>query len=156
MQKILPALILAGVLAAQAPSPALPDTLQNGAFQEGALGESPMGWFMPKPCRDAGFHCELAEDAAISYAETCLAIVEAYHLGEIAGEPSAGTNGNVNPFALPGGYRISWTGMKVLKHDGTPHHGVGIHPTVRVQPTIQGLAQGRDEVLEKGLELVSR
>jgi hypothetical protein len=46
--------------------------------------------------------------------------------------------------------------MKVLKHDGSIHHGVGIHPTVPVHPTIQGLAQGCDEVLEKGIEVVSR
>ena len=26
------------------------------------------------------------------------------------GGPSAGTNGNINPFTLPGGYRIIWTG----------------------------------------------
>ena len=46
--------------------------------------------------------------------------------------------------------------MKVLKHDGTTHHGVGILPTVPLKPTQQGLAEGRDEVLEKGIEVVSR
>lgn len=29
-----------------------------------------------------------------------------------------GTNGNVNPFALPGGYTVVFTGMKVIKHEG--------------------------------------
>jgi len=98
----------------------------------------------------------LTGGGAISYAESCLGIVEAYRLADIVGEPTAGTNGNVNPFSLPGGFTISWTGMKVLKHDGSTHHGVGIYPTVPVHPTIQGLAQGRDEVLEKGIEVVSR
>lgn len=98
----------------------------------------------------------LTGGGAISYAESCLGIVEAYKLAEIVGEPTAGTNGNVNPFSLPGGFTISWTGMKVLKHDGSTHHGVGIQPTLPVRPTVQGLAQGRDEVLEKGLEQVSR
>lgn len=98
----------------------------------------------------------LAGGGAISYAESCLAIVEAYKLAEIVGEPTAGTNGDVNPFTLPGGYTISWTGRKVLKHDGTRHHGVGIQPTVPVRPTQMGLAEGRDEVLEKAIEIVSR
>lgn len=98
----------------------------------------------------------LTGGGAISYAESCLGIIEAYKLAEIVGEPTAGTNGNVNPFQLPGGYTISWTGMKVLKHDGSTHHGVGIQPTVPVHPTVQGLAQGRDEVLEKGIEVVSK
>lgn len=90
---------------------------------------------------------------AASYAESCLGIVEAYRLGEIVGEPSAGTNGNINPFELPGGFKVTWTGMKVLKHDGSRHHGVGIHPTVLVRPTPQGLASNRDEVLERALAM---
>jgi len=98
----------------------------------------------------------LTGGGAISYAESCMGIVEAYKLAEIVGEPTAGTNGNVNPFDLPGGYRISWTGMKVLKHDGSIHHGVGILPTIPVKPTAKGLAEGRDEVLEKALEVVAR
>ena len=64
-----------------------------------------------------------------------MGIVEAYRLGEIVGETTAGTNGDVNPFTLPGGYTIYWTGMKVLKHDGSRHHGVGVRPTVPVPPT---------------------
>jgi hypothetical protein len=110
----------------------------------------------PKAPRIAGKLVFLTGGGAISYAESCMGIVEAYKLAEIIGEPTAGTNGNVNHISLPGGYNISWTGMKVLKHDGTPHHGVGIHPTVPVKPTIKGLAEGRDEVLEKGIEVVSR
>ena len=94
--------------------------------------------------------------AAISYAESCLGIIEAYKLAEIVGAPSAGTNGNVNPITLPGGYHISWTGMKVLKHNGGQRHGVGILPTVPVSPTQSGLPADRDEVLEKGIEVVSR
>jgi C-terminal processing protease CtpA/Prc len=44
--------------------------------------------------------------------------------------------------------------MKVLKHDGSPHHGVGIRPTVPVERTLAGIAAGRDEVLEKALAVV--
>lgn len=51
-------------------------------------------------------------------------------------------------------YQLGFTGMKVLKHDGTRHHGVGILPTVPVRATREGLAEGRDEVLEKGLALL--
>ena len=49
----------------------------------------------------------LSGGGAISYAESTLGIVEAYRLGDIVGEASAGTNGNVNPFMLPGGYTIA-------------------------------------------------
>ena len=93
---------------------------------------------------------------SISYAETYMGIVEHYRMATIVGEATAGTNGNINPFTLPGGYRVVWTGMKVLKHDGSPHHGVGIAPTVPVARTIKGLAEGRDEVLGRALQLAEQ
>ena len=96
----------------------------------------------------------ITDGRAISYAESCMGIVEHEKLGAIVGGPTAGTNGNINPVALPGGYRLVWTGMKVLKHDGSRHHGIGIQPTVPVSRTIAGIAQGRDELLEKAVEVV--
>jgi C-terminal processing protease CtpA/Prc len=84
----------------------------------------------------------------ISYAETILGMVERYKLAEIVGEATAGTNGVINPFRVPGGYEITWTGLRVLKHDGSPLFGVGILPTIPVSLTRAGIAAGRDEVLE--------
>jgi C-terminal processing protease CtpA/Prc len=98
----------------------------------------------------------VTDERAISYAESYLGIIEAYKLAEIVGEPTAGTNGNVNPVTLPGGYRVVWTGMKVLKQDGSRHHGVGIQPTVPVSRTIRGVAEKRDELLERAIEVVSK
>jgi len=98
----------------------------------------------------------LTDGRAISYAESYMGIIEAYKLAEIVGEPTAGTNGNVNPFTLPGNYTIVWTGMKVLKHDGSQHHGIGIQPTVPVSRTIKGVREKRDEQLERAIEVVSR
>ncbi|HZW10306.1 MAG TPA: S41 family peptidase [Phycisphaerales bacterium] len=96
----------------------------------------------------------VTDGRAISYAESIMGIVEAYGFGEIVGSATAGTNGNVNSFSLPGGYMVSWTGMKVLKHDGSRHHGVGILPTVPIEPTPAGIGAGRDEVLEKAVEVL--
>jgi C-terminal processing protease CtpA/Prc len=45
--------------------------------------------------------------------------------------------------------------MRVTKRDGSPHHGVGIRPTVPVAPTLRGVKEGRDEVLERALLIVS-
>jgi hypothetical protein len=98
----------------------------------------------------------LTNGGAISYAESTMGIVENYKLGEILGETTAGTNGNVNPFVLPGGYNITWTGMKVLKHDGSQHHGVGIQATIPVSRTQAGVATGRDEILERGVAVLKQ
>jgi C-terminal processing protease CtpA/Prc len=96
----------------------------------------------------------ITDGRAISYAESCLGIVEHYKLAEIVGAPTAGTNGNVNSMRLPGGYSVYWTGMKVLKHDGSRDHGVGILPAVPVAGARAAIAAGRDEFLERAIEVV--
>jgi len=96
----------------------------------------------------------ITDGQAISYAESYLGYIKGYNLATIVGQPTAGTNGNVNPFSLMGGYTISWTGMKVVKHDGSQHHGVGILPDVQVEKTIKGVRENRDEFLEKAFELI--
>lgn len=119
------------------------------------MGFSFSNWTVPP--RKPRFNAKVAfitDGRAISYAETYLGIIEHYKLAEIVGSPTAGTNGNVNPCSLPGGYRISWTGMNVLKHDGSTHHGIGIQPTVPVQRTIHGVKVGKDELLEKAISVV--
>jgi C-terminal processing protease CtpA/Prc len=98
----------------------------------------------------------LTDGRAISAAETYMGIVEHYQLAAIVGQPTAGTNGNINRVTLPGKYTILWTGMKVLKHDGSQHHGVGIQPTLFVSRTLQGVREGRDEQLERALELLKK
>lgn len=96
----------------------------------------------------------LTSTEAISYAETYMGIVEGNSLGEIVGGATAGTNGNVNYLNLPGGYTLTFTGMRVLRHNGGTVHGTGITPTVPVSRTLEGIRAGRDEVLERGIETV--
>jgi len=98
----------------------------------------------------------IIDGSAISYAECCLGFIEGYNLAIKVGQPTAGTNGNVNPFSIPGGYTISWTGMKVVKHNGSQHHGVGIIPDIYVSKTIKGIKEHRDEFLEKAIEIAKK
>jgi len=97
----------------------------------------------------------LTDAHAIGYAESIVEIVQALKFGDIVGSTTAGTNGTVNRFALPGDYSVLFTGTKVMKHDGTPFHGTGITPTVAVAPTREGIAAGRDEVLDRALQLLT-
>lgn len=96
----------------------------------------------------------LISGGAISYAESILGIVEHEKMGTLVGTRTAGTNGNVHSFELPGGFTVMWTGMKVLKHDRSRHHGVGIAPDVEARTTPAGIRAGRDEVLEAGVRVV--
>ena len=98
----------------------------------------------------------ITDGRAISYAESYMGYIKDFKLATIVGQPTAGTNGNVNPLSLPGGYNISWTGMLVKNHDGSQHHLKGIIPDVRVERTVKGVAEGRDEFLEKAIELAEK
>ncbi|PSQ94451.1 MAG: peptidase S41, partial [Bacteroidetes bacterium QH_2_63_10] len=98
----------------------------------------------------------LTNAQAVSAPEGMLAVVKHHNLGAIVGQQTAGANGNVNPFLLPGGYEVRWTGMRVRKHDGSQHHLVGIRPDVRAERTIEGVRAGRDEVLETALEVLQK
>jgi hypothetical protein len=44
--------------------------------------------------------------------------------------------------------------MKVLKHDNSQHHGIGIIPTVPVNRTRKGVAEEKDEILLRAIEVV--
>ncbi|MEK7485804.1 MAG: S41 family peptidase [Planctomycetota bacterium] len=124
--------------------------------QKNRVGYAFSGWSLPSLTPQIqGKVVFLTNGKAISYAESFLSFVEQYHLGEIVGSTTAGANGNVNSLNLPGGFSISWTGMRVVKQDGTQHHLIGISPTVPVERTIEGVKNQRDEYLEKALELIN-
>jgi C-terminal processing protease CtpA/Prc len=114
------------------------------------------GWNMhPINPRLSGKVLFITDGSAISYAESYMGFIKDLHLATIIGQPTAGTNGNINRVALPGGYHLNFTGMLVKDHQGGKHHLKGIAPDVPVERTIKGIREGRDEMLEKALQIAS-
>ena len=72
----------------------------------------------------------------------------------IVGSTTAGADGDVSPFALPGGFRTAISGIGVFYPNKTPTQRIGIVPNVEVRPTIAGIRAGRDEVLEEALRQI--
>jgi len=125
--------------------------------QENIVGYKTSGWeIKPQTPHLNAKIIFIVNGRAISYAESFMSFIEHYKLATIIGQPTAGTNGNINPLSMPGQYRITWTGMKVVKHDGSQHHGIGIQPTIFLRRTIKGVREGRDEFLEKAIELANQ
>src|SRR5690554_4711912 len=123
---------------------------------EKTVGFENSGWEMQskKPYLGDKKVVFIIDGRSISYAESYMSFIEGYNLATIVGQPTAGTNGNVNPFTLLGNYTISWTGMKVVKHDGSQLHSVGVLPDIYVSKSIEGVKSGKDEFLEKAIEVV--
>ena len=94
--------------------------------------------------------------AVVSSGETMMGIIDHYHLATTVGETTAGCNGNINIINMPCGYTAWFTGMKVLKHDGSQLYIKGFQPDYPVNKTIQAIKEGRDEYLEKALEIAGR
>lgn len=98
----------------------------------------------------------LINEDAISQAEhTCLFFESATDVTFI-GTPTAGANGDVTLMVLPGNLTVSFSGHNVRHADGRQLQRVGIQPTIRVAPTIRGLVEGRDEVLDAAVKYLQK
>lgn len=72
----------------------------------------------------------------------------------VVGSSTAGADGNVSRFPLPGGLGSMISGIGVFYPDKKPTQRTGIVPNVEVKPTIEGIRAGRDEVLEEALRQI--
>ena len=74
----------------------------------------------------------------------------------IIGSTTAGADGNVSEILLPGGLRTMISGIGIYYPDGTKTQRIGIVPDITVKPTVKGIKEGKDEVLEKAIEIINR
>ena len=96
----------------------------------------------------------LVDEVSVSQAEYTAMAFRAAPGALVIGSTTAGADGNVSPIPLPGGDRSMISGIGVFYPDKTPTQRVGIVPDVAVRPTIAGIREGRDEVLEAALRQI--
>nr|WP_307990740.1 S41 family peptidase [uncultured Niameybacter sp.] len=72
----------------------------------------------------------------------------------VVGSPSTGADGNVVEIQLPGGIKTYISGIGIYYPDGTKTQRIGIIPDVYIRPTKEGIKEGRDELLEKAVQLI--
>lgn len=96
----------------------------------------------------------LINEDAISQAEHTCMFFEAATDVTFIGTPTAGANGDVTFMVLPGNLAISFSGHDVRHADGRQLQRIGIQPTIKVAPTIRGLVDGRDEILEAAIKFL--
>jgi C-terminal processing protease CtpA/Prc len=119
--------------------------------------ETPSGFFFIQaiPQRDVepyrGKTVMLIDERAISQSEHTAMMFQEAAGTVMVGTPTAGANGDVTHFVLPGGVHVLFTGHDVRHADDSQLQRVGIVPDVEAAPTVEGLRAGRDEVLEVAL-----
>ena len=73
----------------------------------------------------------------------------------VIGSTTAGADGNVSEFYLPGGIYTMISGIGVYYPDGKETQRIGIVPNMELKPTIQGITKGQDELINKAIEIVN-
>jgi C-terminal processing protease CtpA/Prc len=96
----------------------------------------------------------LVDETSLSQAEYTTMALRAAPNAIVVGSTTAGADGNVSGIPLPGGITTLISGIGVFYPDGTPTQRIGIVPDLEVSPTIAGIREGRDEVLEAGVSYV--
>ena len=125
------------------------DLSNPGAFHWG----NPLSLTPEKP-HYAGKIVILADESSLSQAEYTTMAFRAARGAIVVGSPTAGADGNVSPFALPGGVRTMISGIGVFYPDKKPTQRLGVVPNVEIKPTLEGIREGRDEVLEEALRQI--
>ncbi|MGG7468367.1 S41 family peptidase [Chryseobacterium arthrosphaerae] len=70
---------------------------------------------------------------------------------KVFGSTTAGADGNVSRILLPGNISTMISGIGIYYPDGTETQRIGIVPDVEIKPTVEGIKNGKDEVLDKAL-----
>ncbi len=73
---------------------------------------------------------------------------------KVLGSTTAGADGNVSQIVLPGGIGTLISGIGVYYPDGKETQRTGIIPDVELRPTIKGIINNQDELLNKAIELI--
>jgi len=74
---------------------------------------------------------------------------------KVVGSSTAGADGNVTQaFQLPGGVSTVFTSLGVYYPNKKQTQQIGIVPDVKVAQTVEGFRNGKDEMLEKALNLI--
>jgi C-terminal processing protease CtpA/Prc len=123
------------------------------------LGQWQLVRYIVEPDRDlhyGGPVVVLIDESAISSSEDFCIYMRNAGRATFVGAPTTGTNGNVTSVTIPGGYALSFTGMRVTYADGRRFQNIGIVPDVPVRLTVAGIRASRDEVLEAGVETLRR
>jgi C-terminal processing protease CtpA/Prc len=73
---------------------------------------------------------------------------------KVLGSQTAGADGNVSTIVLPGGISSMISGIGIFYPDGTPTQRVGVKIDYPMKPTVKGITEGKDELLEKAVALL--
>jgi hypothetical protein len=123
-------------------------------FREGwiPLANPPEEWAPPNPGSYTGPLVVLTGYRTASAAEDLAALLRGSGRAPIVGEMTAGTTGYQSYAVLPGGGRARVCDVQHHYPGAGDYVGSGLIPDVPVLRTLEGIREGRDEILEAAVE----
>lgn len=74
---------------------------------------------------------------------------------KVIGNNTAGSDGNVSELYLPGEYLTKFSGIGVYFPDGQETQRIGIVPDIKIKPTINGVRNKEDELLNRAIKYIN-
>lgn len=96
----------------------------------------------------------LINEKTVSMGESIVAILRHCSNAILIGSPTAGSDGPISTFVLPGGVHVRFTGEGFYFADKTAIQNIGILPDVKVCVTKRGVDLNIDEILQKAIDVV--
>lgn len=98
----------------------------------------------------------LVDSSTISYAEWYAMALQTNKKSTTIGNQTLGADGNVSTFTFFGGFKTGFSGIGVFYPDKTETQRLGVKIDVEITPTAKGIRDGKDEILEKAIELAKQ
>lgn len=117
-------------------------------------------WSKPHTCgfkNDNNFKGKivvLLNEDSISQSEWTAMCFQAAGNTTIIGSQTAGADGNVSDFTFIKAFHTQFSGIGVYYPDRRETQRVGIIPDIEVKPSIKGIQEGKDEVLERAITFI--
>lgn len=96
----------------------------------------------------------LLNEESISQAEWTAMCFQTAGNTTIIGSQTAGADGNVSNFDLIKAFFTRFSGIGVYYPDKRETQRIGIIPDIEVKPTIKGIQEGKDEVLDRAIQFI--
>ena len=132
-----------------------PPTAQEWSLPQGSRTLEKQLSISAGNCRYEGMTVMLIDSRSQSSSEHVGLYFESVNGTKFIGTPSAGANGDVTGYYLPGGLKLRFTGVVIRHADGRQLQQIGLVPDVEVKPTIDGIRAGKDEILQAAIKYLN-
>lgn len=128
------------------PSQSVPGTFINRKIS--SIGVATGAFYYEKPV------VLLMDERSMSSSEFSIMHLRTADHVVVIGSSSAGVDGNVTELPLPNGNHLRFTSFGVYTPEMGQTQRVGLAPDIEVHPTIEGIKEGRDELMEAAIAYI--